>query len=86
MKRYENALAQSGRIFYTSQVLELSVRQVGLSKIMGLVVKENYTRNNRTRLRSSDHFRIIFITEDRVKEIQIALGLISETEKKEDTK
>jgi hypothetical protein len=79
MKKYRVALATSGKNYYESQILELGVRQVGLMNIFGLIVKENYTRNNRTRLRPSDHFRIAFITEDRIKEIKISLGLISGT-------
>lgn len=88
VQKYEQALAQSGRTYYKSQLLELAIRKVGLLKIMEVVVTEDFTRSNRKKLRASDHFRIIFKTEDETRDIMIALGLISEQKdnKKEDKK
>ncbi|KAB2948452.1 MAG: hypothetical protein MPEBLZ_01797 [Candidatus Methanoperedens nitroreducens] len=83
-KSYRDALAQSGQNYYNSQVLELSVRQVGLMEQMGEVLNsDSFCRKNETRI--CDQFAIIFQREDEIRNIMIALGFISEPkEEKED--
>lgn len=79
-KKYIDALTQSQRKYYKSNILRLCVLETGLMIITGEVLRKNFRRLNEERI-CDEFYRIIWKKEDEVRNIMISLGFISEPKK-----